>query len=400
LSIKRFTRQQIAGFCAALLISAPMARAFLDADVVLYFAVTIAFFVAAVLSPSAWKFHPFQVVWMVLLVGLFTTLFAASFPFTYDFKQFIIAAGFLAATIIVGLLSSLGWDKKFFFGFFYLTVLVSSLIAILVFYGYIAGNSDFRKLWDVGYLSSGTTIATGFCLSLPFFLYSQGKYKFLWGIIALVLFLGVVAGLSRGALLFSAIIALVLLCFYWPKQGGRQSTKLKTRLFIICGGAVGMFLFLPGRTLGRLERLFFGQELVAGRRGSLWSNAFEFITEAPIIGHGLGHGGGAVMYPHNLFLQVGMDGGIIAMLSLSLVIAFPILVFMVSKYNKAIQYQPLAWGFLAVYLMLILEYSKSGDFYKARSLFIFGAVLTAYAGMEARKMRKTFLMNSDRCKKV
>lgn len=390
------SRQQIAGFCVALLISAPMARAFLDVDLVLYFALSIAFFVAAVLSFSAWKFHPFQVGWMVLLVGLFTALFSASFPFTYDFKQFIIAAGFMVSTTIVGLLSSLGWDKKFFFSFFYLTVLVSLLIAILIFYGYIAGNSDFRKLWDVGYLTSGTTIAIGFCLSLPFFLHSQGKYKFLWGITTLVLFLGLVTGLSRGALLFSAVIAFALLCFYWPKQGGRQTTGLITRLVIVSGGVACMFLFMPGRTLGRLERLFFGQELLEGGRGNLWNNAFEFIAEAPIVGHGLGHGGGAVMYPHNLFLQVGMDGGIIAMIFLSLVIAFPLLVFILSKHNKAIQYQPLAWGFLAVYLMLILEYSKSGDFYKARSLFIFGAVLMAYAGMEARKMRKTSLMNSDR----
>lgn len=385
----------MAGFCAALLVLTPMARAFLDADVVMYIALTIVFFVAALLSPSAWRFHHFQLVWMVLLVVFFTSLFAASFPFAYDFEQFIIAAGFLISTIFVGMLSSLGWGKKFFLSFFYLTVLVSSLIAVMIFYGYIAGDSDFRELWGVGYLSAGTIIATGFCLSFPFFLYSRGKYKFLWGIVALVLFLGVVTGLSRGALLFSAILALVLLLFYWPKQGGKQSSGLKSRLLVICGGAGGMVVFMPARTIQRLERLFLGRDLVAGGRGSLWGNALEFIGESPIIGHGLGHGGGAVKYPHNLFLQVGMDGGIIAIILLLLVIAFPFFIFLISNYNKVIQYQPIAWGFLAVYLMLILEYSKSGDFYKARNLFLFGSLLTAYVGMEAGRIRQRFFSNRE-----
>jgi len=388
--ILKFDRHYIAGLSTAFIVVAPMARAFLDADVLLYFILTAVLLVMAGLSTSAWRLHPFQTGWAVLLFTLFIALFATSFRFTDNIRQFIVAASFLGSTLLVGLVSILGWNKWFFSGFLRFTVFVSSLIAVLIFYGYLATNKDFRTIWNVGYLSAGTIISIGFCLALPFFIYEKGPSKLFWGVVSLVHLMGIITGLSRGALLFSTMVTFFLFMFYWPSNNGKRSKSLMVRLFVILSGAVGMFAFLPDRTVQRFERLFYGQELLDGGRGILWKNAIEFIAEAPLFGHGLGHGGGAVMYPHNLFLQVGMDGGIIAMGLLAIITSYPLIVFVISFYNGKIKDQPLSWGFLAVYLFLVLEYSKSYDLYKARSLFVFGGVLIGYVGLESKNSHRTF----------
>jgi len=84
-----------------------------------------------------------------------------------------------------------------------------------------------------------------------------------------------------------------------------------------------------------------------------------------------------------------MDGGMLAIGLLAIIIIYPSIIFAISRYNGIIKYHPLAWGLLAAYLLLVLEYSKSGDFYKARSLFVVASVLIGYIGMESRSQLRT-----------
>lgn len=380
--------QYLAGFCSAAIIVAPMARAFLDVEIYLYVFLSIILFLFVFLSGKARKFHPFQAGWAFLLFALLISLFAASFPFSYDFRLFAVAAAFIGSTVLLAFLINFDWDDFFYKGFFAFILTVSLAISGLIFYGYASGGQDFRKVFDVGYLSTGNIASLGFCLSVPYFIFSQKTRKALWALISLLCFLGVIAGLSRGALLFSTAMALFLFCFYWPRQNGKQSMDIFQRLTIILGAAFLALLFLPQRTISRLNRLIWGQEAVEGGRGELWLNAVEFIMESPLIGHGLGHGGGSAMYPHNLFLQVGMDGGFLAMGILTLLIGFPLIVFIIGKYNGFITNQPLAWGFLAGYLFFVLELSKSGDFYKARGFFILASALIGYISMLSKERRR------------
>lgn len=260
---------------------------------------------------------------------------------------------------------------------------MSLIVSLLVFYGFIAGSGDFRKIYDVGYLSSGIVISLGCCCLVVCFLFSRNRL-IPYLLFALV-FLGLVTCLSRAALLFSGIIVLLFLLFYWPDNKIKKSIDIFQRLLLAGSCFLTVIFFLPGRTANRLLRLFYGNEFspVKIDRMDLWSGAFELISDSPVIGHGFGYDASDVI-SHNMFLQVGVDGGTPAMIFLFLLIVFPLIVFIVSWRSGLVTWQPLAWSFLAAYLFLVMRSCVSGDFYKARSLYVFASVLIGLISMEAR----------------
>jgi len=126
------------------------------------------------------------------------------------------------------------------------------------------------------------------------------------------------------------------------------------------------------RTARRLERLISGEGASSvEERLSLWRTSWENIQDAPIWGHGLGSNGimsGATeaFYPHNFFLQVWLDGGIVAALLTAFVIGLPIVMFFVNKKRMG----SIDLSFLAIYIFMLLEHSKSYNLYTARMLVI------------------------------
>jgi O-antigen ligase len=198
---------------------------------------------------------------------------------------------------------------------------------------------------------------------------------------------GLIAVLSRGALLFSGFVSVLLLIYYWPhkKTIKRVFSSFTIRLTAVALAVYLAFDFMPARTSGRLKRLFFGDELQSGGRGELWSEALHKIAEAPILGHGLGESSVINFYPHNLFLQVGVDGGLFAIILLMVVVIAPLIIFYKAKVRHIFKNDPMPVAFLAAYLWALLEYCKSGDFYKARALFIIASLLIGYLSFLYKK---------------
>ncbi len=77
---------------------------------------------------------------------------------------------------------------------------------------------------------------------------------------------------------------------------------------------------------------------------------------------------GVWSYPHNLFLQVWMDGGFVAVLMLGALMLGPMILFV--KRFKANVDDPVYLSLFAVLILLVLEFSKSYDFYAAISLVV------------------------------
>jgi O-antigen ligase len=148
-------------------------------------------------------------------------------------------------------------------------------------------------------------------------------------------------------------------------------------VFALIGGIIFVALQVE-RTARRLRRLVSGSELEAGGRGALWTTSIENIVQSPITGYGLGTSGimaGAheAHYPHNLFLQVWLDGGIISFLLLLGLVVFPFLYALWQLIRGRLPSNH--WiVYPALFLFLFLEYSKSSNFYTGRFLLVTGIV--------------------------
>lgn len=382
----------IAAIAAAMLIITPLLRGVFGVPEYIYAVFGIALLILAGISERNWTINDLQLSWWVCLYVLFTYLLAASFPFT-DPKAVLTAAGFLISSLSIGVLCSLYWSERFFYTIAYIIIVVGAMVSLIVVYGYFKGGGDYREGVGenaVGYLTLGSLIAVAFCMNVPFVLASIGKRKALWVLILLINGFGLIAVLSRGALVFGGFLGLVLLIYYWPQQ---QTIKMRlaslfSRCVAIMVALYVAFSFMPARTVGRLQRLFFGDELESGGRGKLWSDAINKVAEAPLFGHGLGEASVANIYPHNLFLQVGIDGGLLGIILLTVVIAVPLVIFYEAWSHKVFDNEALPVALLVAYLWALLEYSKSGDFYRARDLFMLASLLVGYLSFLYRKRKR------------
>ena len=145
-----------------------------------------------------------------------------------------------------------------------------------------------------------------------------------------------------------------------------------------------------GRTKARLLRMLSGNELEEGGRGAMWREALGYIQDSPFLGYGLSSNGllvsgTEVAHPHNMFLQVWLDGGALAVITLLLILMVPVFSFLRNLGGAGRINEALLFPFVGMFFFLFLEYSKSGNFYTARGLFIFALCVVFLA--EKRRLK-------------
>jgi len=266
---------------------------------------------------------------------------------------------------------------------------VGAGVAVMVFVRYARAGS-LRGYGDVlsQYLVVARVLGLGTVAASLQLLTARQRPAYLW-ILAILLLGALAMSLARGALLSTLGIILLTGVFLstqmvtrretiWAWLGSRlKKVSLSFGVFALIGFAI-FLAFQVERTAHRLRRMFSGNELQAGGRGELWTTSIENITAAPVFGYGLGSSG--VMagaheghYPHNLFLQVWLDGGVIAYLLLLGLASFPFLLalwYLINGRFRSNKWVP----HLGLFLFLILEYSKSIDFYAGRLLLVLSIV--------------------------
>lgn len=235
------------------------------------------------------------------------------------------------------------------------------------------------------YLTAGITIGIGFLLSVACFLFSIDKLA-LWGGLSGIFAIALSSIPSRGSLISVTLITFLLIFFSFKltKNDIKIYKKILVKFFAGALPAVSVIFMLAIQRDWNRARLLriadLSHELEVGGRGEIWTNALNAIIENPIFGYGLGSSwlftDRVSSYPHNLFLQVWIDGGIIGLLLLIVVLVFPIIVYLKSD-KKESKFTIIP--FLCCYIFIIFDYSKSHDFYTSRSLFIFGFILISEA---------------------
>jgi O-antigen ligase len=210
-----------------------------------------------------------------------------------------------------------------------------------------------------------------------------------WTLVAIVCLGGVALSLARGALVFSLLLSLVIVAYALIFNG--QTLQIRGGAIFARWRPIAAFSVLLGlltiaitaamqieRTAARLERLFSGHELASGGRGELWSTALANIDRNAWVGYGLGSSGikagtTEALYPHNLLLQVWLDGGILALVAVLIWLACPVVIFLASARAQRIKNIAL----FCFFLFYVLEYMKSADFYTGRPIAIAGLLIIA-----------------------
>jgi O-antigen ligase len=139
------------------------------------------------------------------------------------------------------------------------------------------------------------------------------------------------------------------------------------------------------RTFSRLMRLFTGAEFRSDRV-QLWKDAFWGFFDAPIFGHGLSNSGAVINfnYPHNLYLQIMVDGGLIALILLAFISIYPLVIFY-NAYKKQLLKSHVWIPLLSCYVFYLINYLLATNFYEGRILIALGLIIVLIVHNETSK---------------
>lgn len=194
--------------------------------------------------------------------------------------------------------------------------------------------------------------------------------------------LAIIASGSRGALL-SAMVAGTALLLLSRVQVSRK--MLYVGGLVLCVGAAVFGTSAGSTALDVFQERVLETTIQRGHladRDTLWTLAIDLTKEKPVFGWGLnGFWANSWIYPHNLFLEVSSEGGLVG-LALLLV---PILGwFFAWRMNR----QRITAGSVAAVVLVLMSAQTSGDLYDSRGVFMLVILSTHLAFPTAREKRQ------------
>jgi O-antigen ligase len=312
-------------------------------------------------------------IYLVLILGFFSFTYISSYLYSpssvYGPQKFL---GFLGVlfSFFVGLALPAAARNLFLsvipsFGIVialaFILIMTSNLQALLTF--------DFS---GVG-LVAGEILGIGVIISI--FMPDQSILKKLSMLLSVVLmvFLG-----ARGPLVFLILIgSFIALMSIGKNFSSLAFIRKETIYFIIfaISSIIALFMILAGGPLFEFLESGFSRFLLLfqsdkgdsiNSRMQMISDAILYIDQAPILGHGMGSYGLVVYgedfraYPHNGFLEIWFEGGILCLL---LFIAFILM-----SVFTAIKRKNVLLAFIIIFLML--NFFKSSSLDELRLLFL------------------------------
>lgn len=381
-------QQSLVAVMLALVFFLPSVRAYITAVPQVTYFLPVFFLVGLALlriSSRPWFELPLvQVVYVSLCAFLVSWLMLSS-TWTISTAQYQTDLFLLGTLLLLVLVSSVvldEWSIELFFrimiglGMFVGLVVVAEFVIIGSFDA--AGTYLYGRYLTISHILGIT--ATGASLR---FLISGTRSK-LWAFLALVLFLELALSLGRGsllsALLIFAVSSLGILIYQLSRNSGYGNWVSGVGKFaatVLFGLGTLTMAMQVGRTKARLLRMLSGNELEEGGRGAMWREALGYIQDSPVLGFGLSSNGllvsgTEVAHPHNLFLQVWLDGGILAVVILLAILVVPFYCFVRNLGKHSAVQDALLFPMVGMFFFIILEYSKSGNAYTARGLFLYG----------------------------
>lgn len=295
----------------------------------------------------------------------------------------------LTLVLVIGL--ALSFNKTALRYFFDWIIVFAIYTTIVYIYTY-ATLGNLRGYGVSQYLVRSMVIGMGAIVSISKLLFFPNIKRKKYGFLSLFLYIGLAIALGRAALLSSILIASVWLVVYyknnWPKSYSlfeyfkNKSSLLSVLVFF---GIVAFSVSQIEMTASKFIRLFSGREFSTGRV-DLWINAVYGFFDAPLIGYGLSNSGvvSGLGYPHNLFLQVLVDGGVIALILLFLITVYPLLALYFNYRNGRLN-TTLWIPLVSCYAYYIMNLSLASNFYEGRIMISLGFILVLLLNMTQTK---------------
>jgi len=383
---------RMTALCVAILIATPTLRSALGVPAAVYVAATGGIVLAAFLNLTLARIARLRPVLKgyVVLLSIFVTWMLTTTFWTISNVQFPIDIILLLGNLTLILAAPFAFPRRALRYTIDSTSITGVVIATYVFYSYLQVGS-FRG-YEVAitefYLTVSKPLGIAAVTTATMLLVDASKRRLRF-FATLYIVLGLSLSLARGAFLFS--VGITVSVFLYALMSAKNRPRSLAEWLRAKGKKVGGVSLVVGglavvvaaaltveRTAQRLARLFSGSELAEGGRGQMWAAAWDNISQSPVTGYGLGSSGvmsGRIegFYPHNLFLQAWVDGGLVGLLLLIAVVLIPVSylahrLFTSEKYGLWLPYG-------CMLLFLVAEYMKSYSLYTGRALFLSSVLL-------------------------
>lgn len=299
-------------------------------------------------------------------------------PSLVFYKIYELASIWLVLFLVYNLFS-IGDFRENFWDY---TVIITGLLALIGFIEIIFLGGSGR----LAVLGGGPIIYARFmgvlCIISLYRVFETEKYlKWLPpAVIALILLF--LTG-ARGPFLAN-FITIFLLLFFW-----RRKWKFNLKFYALGLISIIIISFSPfwnqliSFIQNRIIALTFIQRHTAGRT-SLYAGAWEAIRENPIFGFGLDYFQTLNIrdhtYPHNLLLEIGVEGGVIGLTLFFLVLGWALITF----FKKRNEIDVLS---CCLFIFFLINSQFSGDIYDNRGVFLF-LLFLSFPLMKEGKLKK------------
>jgi len=325
---------------------------------------------------------------LVFSAWLSWTIFSLSWAPTTDYGMkkairivLIIGWAYLSGMLLVGLDTI---RVKKFLRAWLSVALVIAIFTIIIYVRY--GSSAFYGTFGASYLGFGRVIALGLIVLMACILskdYDLCGFNYIYSsTIFLIMSAALLLSGARGPLIavtFSVLIGALML---------RRMNRLLLFLLLLTSISIPFLRnsYIEARTLNRLLLLVSVEGGGASAQGRLlrWKDALSLLHDSPIIGGGLGsfyyyfgNIDAEADYPHNIFLEVASETGMIGLILFIIVLVFPLIIHKPFTYRRSASLTTLLMLFSATTVFALL----SGDIADNRYLF---AVLGVLTGFRAR----------------
>ncbi|MBD1580938.1 O-antigen ligase family protein [Pseudoalteromonas sp. S16_S37] len=376
---------KLQGYSLGLLVTAPVWPVFLvNVSIYIYAVIALTY-----LFTCLWRLPSVRIsrTHLIAYVCAFSSLFFLCFEPMFGLVEHDVMTSFIFIfiAVIFYLTSSFFPYEVLLVKFKDAVLTVSFILSILIIIGQLI-DGDYRIFWTAdNYLAVGLVLGFSFSLlANDLFCRNVGLIKKL---MICVVFLGVVFSLSRGTLMFASLILIVNFISYSSNLRAYSYYKALAGKFFIPFILLPLIfalsiMLLPERTVDRLVGITdMNQEGTGvGIRMVIWKNWWQEFLRAPIFGHGLGYSLiDPALHPHNLFLQVAVDGGCVSLIFFSGFLLLPIYVYYKGLSNEHTSRDKDLKGLFFGYIYLLLEYTRSYDVYTGRAVFVLAGLLLAFS---------------------
>lgn len=239
---------------------------------------------------------------------------------------------------------------------------------------------------DTDYLALGRTVGLGIVVLIGMSWFSSQKTKATTGLLIIFSFLILVMSGGRMPLLAVGISVVALMIFSMRLSLSQQKIYLNSgSVKILKFVALAAVALIPlsqtaflDTTLRRVTSLFSGNDESAFARINLYETAWEMFYNNPLFGQGWGSfslfyfGTDEKVYPHNLFLEVLAEIGLIGLLTFLLMLATSIFL---GYRALTIDKSSLSLTVVGAFVFCFFNAMTSGDLTDNKLVFTFMSLL-------------------------